>query len=327
MTTFSRSVSLPVSAQQAFDWHERPGAFTRLTPPWENVELVEHQGGIRDGARVVIKVKPLGPIGFNAEYQHVDYQSGKQFVDIQKQGPFRNWRHEHRFHADGDDQCILEDHIEFQGPPFTERMVLAKLNRMFQYRHAITLGDLRYEATYGAVKPKTVLISGASGLVGRTLAARLATRGHQIKKLSRRSGPDTITWDPSQAPLPDYALNGVDTVLHLAGEPIAQRWSPEIKKRISNSRVNSTKLLTQAILKKDIPPAYVAASGINYYGNNGGPFAETHPHGKGFLADVCAAWEGAAEPLITQGIPASFNAYRRSDERPRWRSGQNAARI
>ncbi|MFT7513785.1 MAG: hypothetical protein ACI9QL_002999 [Candidatus Omnitrophota bacterium] len=305
MATFIRSIELPVSAERAFAWHERSGAFTRLTPPWEKVRLLKSVGGIRDGAEVVVRVNALGPIGFTAVYRHVDYQQGRQFVDIQEKGPFRAWRHEHRFHASGSDRCILEDHITYSAPPLTGAIIEARLDRMFRYRHAITLADMAYEAAHGPVQPCRVLLSGASGLVGRALHARLTTRGHEVQLLSRRG--EGLAWDPARGELAAHAMQNIDRVIHLAGEPIAQRWTSKAKRRIMDSRVRSSQLLVDAITQADHPIGYVAASGINFYGSSCPQSVnEDSPAGSGFLAEVCKAWEGAAEPLQAAGSPTTF---------------------
>ena len=306
MTTFTRSIALPVRAEQAFDWHERPGAFARLTPPWENVQLVEHHGGIKDGAKVVVRIQPLPGVTFHAVYRHADYKYGEQFVDLQERGPFKTWRYEHRFHADGD-QCVLEDHIEFEGPPMSNRLVLRRLDRMFRYRHAMTVADLAYESRFGFVRPQTVLVSGASGLVGQALVARLTTRGHQIKKLGRHPTTDSITWNPTEGKMPADALENVDAIIHLAGESIAQRWRPKIKERILRSRVDGAQLLVDAALELGQSINYISASGINIYANNGKMLSdEMSPHGDGFLADVWKVWEGAASPLQDAGMPVTM---------------------
>ena len=121
--TFRKKIEPPVSVEKAFAWHERRGAFSRLTPPWENVKLISAEGGIRDGARVEVRVHALGPIRFNAVYRHLDYIEGKQFVDIQEKGPFRKWRHEHRFHSLDTNRCVLEDHIDYQAPHLAEGLI------------------------------------------------------------------------------------------------------------------------------------------------------------------------------------------------------------
>ncbi|MFC4991165.1 SRPBCC family protein [Rubritalea tangerina] len=139
MDLFRREVELPVSAERVFAWHEEDGAFERLTPEWENVQVLERNGGIQDGGYVVVRVGVLGPIGFKARYEHSGYDYGKLFVDEQAYGPFRYWRHEHRFHELDGGRSILEDVIEYVAPPFSGWMVRHRLERLFEYRHRVTL--------------------------------------------------------------------------------------------------------------------------------------------------------------------------------------------
>ncbi len=154
-------------------------------------------------------------------------------------------------------------------------------------------------------QPKTVLITGASGLVGSALAVALRQRGHSVRTLSRSSGD--VSWDLDKDMLEAGALDGVDSVVHLAGEPIAQRWTAEAKRQILDSRVKSTRLLSEAIASCDRKPSLICASGGNFYGYNISEFVdERSPSGDGFLAEVCRAWEGAAQPAIDSGARTVF---------------------
>ena len=144
-----------------------------------------------------------------------------------------------------------------------------------------------------------------SGLIGTALSEQLKSAGHTVKKLSR-SG-DGLTWDLEKGTISDGALEGVDTVVHLAGAPIAQRWTEKAKKDILESRVQGTRLLAETILKEPNPPAFISASGANYYGFDQEELLdESAPSGHGFLAEVCRAWEGAAEALIDHGVRTAF---------------------
>ena len=141
--TFVARTPIPASAGAVFDWHEAPGAFERLTPPWERVRVLSHEGGIRDGARVSLLVGPA-PFSLRWDLEHRDYQHGRSFTDVQRTGPFRHWTHVHRMIPQGPHACVLEDTIEYElplgiigrlfGGPFVQR----KLHRLFTYRHAVT---------------------------------------------------------------------------------------------------------------------------------------------------------------------------------------------
>lgn len=148
---------------------------------------------------------------------------------------------------------------------------------------------------------KTILVTGASGLVGTPLCAALKARGHGVRTLSRSKSGD-FRWDPAEGVLDAGALDGVDVIIHLAGENIAQRWKEAAKTRILHSRVESTRLLADAALKQSIAPDYIAASGISFYGiDREQPMDESGSTGEGFLAEVTRQWEGAAAGLESVG--------------------------
>ncbi len=154
--------------------------------------------------------------------------------------------------------------------------------------------------------PKTILITGASGLVGESLCAALVARGHSVRTLSRSDQGDH-QWDVAAGQLDSRALDGVDAVIHLSGESVAQRWTDAAKARILDSRVDSTRLLVDSILAQEKRPAYIAASGISYYGIDcEHPVDESSGSGKGFLAGVTCQWEGAAQSLTEASVRTVF---------------------
>ena len=153
---------------------------------------------------------------------------------------------------------------------------------------------------------KTILITGASGLVGESLCATLMARGYSVRTLSR-SGRGDYQWDVAAGQLDPHVLDGVDAVIHLAGESVAQRWTEAAKARILDSRVESTRLLVDLILAQEKRPAYIAASGISYYGiESKCTVDESSVSGKGFLAEVTRQWEGAAQSLTEAGVRTVF---------------------
>ena len=143
LVTFVKATRIDASADAVFDWHEAPGAFERLTPSWERVRVLRHQGGIKDGARVSLLVGPA-PIAMRWELEHRDYQRGRSFTDTQISGPFRSWKHVHRMIPDGPNACMLEDTIQYElplgafGALCGGWFVRRKLRRLFEYRHAVT---------------------------------------------------------------------------------------------------------------------------------------------------------------------------------------------
>ena len=134
---------MTASAETVFDWHEAVGAFEQLTPPWERVRVVRHEGGIRDGARVSLRVGPK-PFALRWDLEHRDYQQGRSFTDVQLAGPFRYWKHVHRMVPLGPQSSILEDTIEYELPLgmigwlVGRLFVQRKLRRLFAFRHGVT---------------------------------------------------------------------------------------------------------------------------------------------------------------------------------------------
>lgn len=156
-------------------------------------------------------------------------------------------------------------------------------------------------------KPMRVLVSGSSGLIGSALVRRLQDRGHVVGRLVRRQtkSEHEVRWDPDRLEIDREGLEGWSAVVHLAGENIASgRWTSARKKRIRESRVLGTGLLSDTLAGLPEPPAtLVCASAIGFYGNRGDEvLTEESPQGKGFLASVCLAWEAAAQPARQVGI-------------------------
>ena len=153
-----------------------------------------------------------------------------------------------------------------------------------------------------------VLVSGSSGLVGSALVPSLTAGGHSVTRLVRSKpapGAAEAYWSPGAGVVEQSALEGLEAVVHLAGENIAdQRWTSEKKARIRDSRVHGTRLLAETLAGLPQPPkVLVCASAIGYYGHRGEEvLREDARPGTGFLADVCQEWEAAAEPARQKGI-------------------------
>jgi uncharacterized protein (TIGR01777 family) len=152
-----------------------------------------------------------------------------------------------------------------------------------------------------------ILVTGASGLIGSALVSSLTAIGHGVTRLVRAQttfAEPAARWDPRAGTIDANAFGGVDAVVHLAGENIAQRWTPARKADIRDSRVKGTQVLCEALARLASPPkVLVSASAIGYYGDRGEEIlTETSPPGRGFLAEVCRAWEAATEPAQQHGI-------------------------
>lgn len=159
-----------------------------------------------------------------------------------------------------------------------------------------------------------ILISGATGLVGSSLADALRTGGHEVGVLSRRDpttgaaggAPARVAWDPERGPDP-ADLADWDTVVHLAGRSVATLWTDAARRQIRDSRVCGTAGIAEAVARARGagagPSALICASAVGYYGERGDEVLnESAEPGAGFLAGVCRAWEDAAEPARAAGV-------------------------
>ncbi len=313
MPNFERSLSLPLPPQDLFHWHERSGAFERLCPPWDPVEVIHSDGHIRDGSQVKLKVKgPLG-IPLSLEVTHQNYREGESFQDCQVRGPFKSWVHTHSMKATADpDQSQLIDSIDYELPLGVigqlggGAMVRKRLDQLFHYRHQVMRHDIALHQRAPHQKLH-VAISGSSGLIGRALSALLTTGGHQVTRLTRSPAEGARVWATPESVPP---LDDVDVVIHLAGENVAQRWSSAARQRILESRTLRTQALAKALATArdrgvTKPQTLISASGIGYYGYTGlgdDAIDEQAPLGEGFLAEVCRQWEEATAPARDAGV-------------------------
>jgi len=150
-----------------------------------------------------------------------------------------------------------------------------------------------------------IAISGASGFVGRHLTKVLEASGHSVLRLGRSAkGPGQRQWDPMAGP-PDLKTDPpLDAVIHLAGEPVSQRWSQKVKDRIRDSRVIGTRHMVEAIRNLAVKPkVLVNGSATGWYGDGGDRVLdESEAAGNGFLADVCREWEAEADAAAKLGV-------------------------
>jgi uncharacterized protein len=155
-----------------------------------------------------------------------------------------------------------------------------------------------------------ITITGASGLIGRRLLKNLGASGHTLTVVSRHAGTNVppgvgvVAWDPMRGPAPEDSVRNANAVIHLAGEPVAQRWNADAKRRIRESRVVGTRNLVQALSKLRNPPqTLVCASAVGYYGSRGDEvLREDSAPDNSYLAEVCAAWEKEAVAAESFGM-------------------------
>ena len=160
-----------------------------------------------------------------------------------------------------------------------------------------------------------IVISGSHGLVGGALSELLTKNGHEVLRLVRHArtvGAPEIEWHPEKALIDKEQLEGLDAVVHLAGENIAEgRWTADKKRAIRDSRIKGTALLSETLATLKRPPdVFVSASAIGYYGNRGDELlSETSAPGNDFLAGVCQDWEKATTPAAEKGIRTALARF------------------
>ena len=167
--------------------------------------------------------------------------------------------------------------------------------------------DIQSDGIQEGQQTMKVLVTGATGLVGKALVANLRKHGHEVLRLIRGNPveADDLTWDPDNRELPKSRLEGLDAVVHLAGENIAaKRWNTAVKERLRRSRIETTRFLCETLCQLQKPPkSFLCASAIGIYGDRGQEIlTESAAVGTGFLADLARDWEAACEPARKQGM-------------------------
>lgn len=302
-TTFERRLRVPCSRDELYAWHAREGAFERLGAPWERIRHV-HADPLANDAKRIFEVRK-GGLWMRWVAHHQQVLPGRQFTDVQEQGPFKRWVHTHRCEELDAETSRLIDRIEYElplgglGSALAGGKIARDVDTMFVYRHRTTLGDLEAHARYRERGPQRVAISGASGLIGQQLVAFLRTGGHEVYRFVRgrdELAVDEIRWSVDGGVQDLERMEGLDAVIHLAGATVAQRWSDAARREILDSRVQGTRAIVEAIAKlQDKPRALLCASAVGYYGDTGAEIVdEQAPLGEGFLAEVCRDWEAEA---------------------------------
>lgn len=308
--SFSASHVVPAPREQVWEWHSREGSLSRLTPPFVPMTPLQQAKRLSDGTTVL--GFPAG-LRWTARHDLSRFRNGYAFSDVCTNAPMRvlaNWRHDHLFedHPDGTQVTDVVD----------TRVPKAVLDSMFAYRQQQLIEDTAFinrlknlghvegladgTSIYGAQRRLTIAMTGSRGAVGRALSAQLSLAGHEVIQLVRgKVKPGQRLWNPV-APAEDL-LDGVDVLVHLAGEPIFGRFNESHKNDIRNSRVDPTRKLAELVAASETVTTMVSASAIGYYGNDRGEeiLVEDSDPGDGFLADVCVEWEKATAPASDAG--------------------------
>lgn len=310
---FRKSTILDTPVDTVFKWHERPGALNRMVPPWDPLQVISTDASILPGSQSLLKMN-MGPISFKWLAEHQNYINNIQFQDRQLKGPLAYWCHTHQFEAVNDQQSQLTDKIEYRLPGFglgeliMGNHIKDKLGRVFRYRHRVLQRDLNLHQQFSSLKPLKILISGGGGILGSALIPFLTTGGHQVIRLVRNRNQITknqVYWNPDSGEIDKKNIGDIDVVIHFAGENIGEgRWTQNKKRRIIDSRLNSTKLLVNFMGElPDKPRVFLSASAIGYYGNRGEQvLSESAQPGNDFISEVCQLWEAESLKAENRGI-------------------------
>lgn len=292
------TTTLDAPIDDVFRWHERPGAINRLIPPWLPMKVLSDARSLASGTAELRL--PLG-LKWSARHLSDEYEPGARFVDELVTPGLRHivpWRHEHDFATDTDMTTEVTDTI-------TSRVPDRLLRQTFSYRRRQLHGDFaahRMARDLGA-ESLTIAVTGSTGFIGSSLCPFLSTGGHRVVQLVRRrpnSEPryaEERTWDPHD-PATDL-LDGIDAVIHLAGESVAGRFDDDMKRELLESRIGPTRKLAELMGTRP----FVVASGVGIYGPDRGDevLTERSTPGDGFLADLSIQWESAADPARESG--------------------------
>jgi uncharacterized protein len=290
---------IDASPDEVFAWHGRPGAITRLLPPWQPVRLVREAASVRDGQAVLALP---GGLRWMAGHDPDSYDPPRRFADALRppMSAVLRWEHRHLFEPSGEHGTLVTDVVDTPVPAGVLRPV-------FGYRHRQLAADLAAHARARELcpEPLTIAVTGSGGLIGTALTALLTTGGHEVIRLVRRTPRHASErrWRPDD-PDPEL-LDDADAVIHLAGASIAGRFTSERKQQIRDSRIGPTRKLAElAARSPGALRAFVTASAVGIYGPDRGDemLTEHSDRGDGFLADVVAAWEHATAPAATAGI-------------------------
>ncbi|MDU0477789.1 TIGR01777 family oxidoreductase [Staphylococcus chromogenes] len=292
--SFSTSHVVPFPLQEVWDWHTTPGAVARLTPPFAMMHPIQVADSLATGTTIFALP---GGLRWVARHDLTGFQPGRSFTDVCTSAPikkFAGWRHHHQF-SEVNGSTKITDTV-------TTRVPTSTVSAMFAYRQHQLIGDLSARSRLRGLlalddAPKTVAITGSRGLIGREICAFLSTLGIQVIPLVRsKVKPGHRLWDPTD---PDRALlDGVDALIHLAGEPIFGRFTAQHKQAMRDSRVEPTRRLAELVDASDTCTTFITASAIGYYGAECGletPVDESSAPGTGFLAELVTDWEHASQ--------------------------------
>ncbi|QZA58867.1 TIGR01777 family oxidoreductase [Candidatus Rhabdochlamydia porcellionis] len=303
-------LSVEVPCDFAFAWALRPEALKRLLPPWVKTDFLFDPSPCNK-MQVGLKIY-IGPFFFRWILEHKNFKLNQEFRDKQIKGPFKRYLHIYRFNPIDSQSCILSDKIGFDSISLLESLIAKQFVRFLKWHQKIMKEDLEFIYKYSSV-PLKILVSGANGFIGSQLTNFLRLAGHDVMRLVRHKqemSSDTVYWDPIEGQFSKQEFEGFDAVFHLAGAPIAHRWTKKYRKKLFNSRCRDTWLLSQVLSRLYSPPkTVISASAIGFYGDCKESVTEIFPVGEGFLSSLCQQWEMALEAIEQRGCRVVYARF------------------
>ena len=351
MAIFEYTTLLPFDRKTVFRWFERAGALPRLSAPFMGSVTQEPSNGLNVGSRAELDVAMPGTLGLGIDTaiasganalglpagararipwkaKHISLDRGRSFTDHMESGPLQRWEHQHFFSEitfNGQPGTLMRDVVEFELPvigrlpwknarKLSEDAFARELQQVFKYREHTLRADLEFHAKY-ASKPLTVVVAGATGTIGTQVCALLGGGGHRVIRLVRdvnlANMRDRVYWNPATGEFDAALLADVDAVINLAGHTIGGRFTEKNKKKIYESRIRSTRLLSNALASMagdGKTRSLINASAIGIYGahphqeNSSVLLDEQSPAGEDFLATTCRDWEAACDDARVAGV-------------------------
>jgi uncharacterized protein len=299
--------SLKMAAREVFNWFFLPGSLERVAFPSKKVKLLSKEGNPEEeGFRYTFLIR-IHFLWKRWILQRKTDLTSNKLVEEQLKGPFLKWRRTTAIKALTPTSCELLEEISYTLPfSFCKKKVKRELTHWCGWKSRLIEQDLLCYERYPK-RSLRILVSGTSGLVGKSLVPFLQNAGHSVVCLVRRQGDlseDVICWNPLTGDIDKEQFEGFDAVIHLAGDNVASgMWTKQKKERIFLSRCRDTWLLSHVLVRLYQPPKLViCASAVGYYGNRADELlTESSAKGQGFFSEVCARWEAATQVIENRG--------------------------
>jgi uncharacterized protein (TIGR01777 family) len=318
---FTRGSFFSVSKKELFEFHERADAFKLLTPAFAKIEVESTASTLAPSDEVVRFALRFGPLRFRFENVHTMYQPFDLFVDEQREGLFTEWRHEHRFREGAwaaDPASLLTDEIVYAHPLLVlfDPVVRFRLGRLFEYRHRVTAREVhRARGSRGEEAGGRVVVTGATGLIGKRIVRILVEKGSRVVALARDvEKARKLLWRPRELRplgLRETRAGGLEREPRWGGgrDPpgrdalFERRWNAAFKREMEESRVAGARQLVEAIGASAEKPRCSSPPGPRLLrSRSGAGRRRDRPARDDLLARICVRWESEARKLDALGV-------------------------